>query len=457
MDLDDDSITLSMDEYARLQNDILDVKHENTRLKEISEKYDEAVKKAHDSHNDFQKVLDELQKVKDELNRLKSPEEDPLKKLPKFSREMFLSCLKSVRKQEDFDKDQSYFLEQILAIIEYIWPKGGEQELKISNIHEATNASEVKIVREAYNKIKFSLEAMEEKCKVMQISLEETAKDNLKMAQKITELEGQKEHLIIDLASREEEVIEARKQLKDKYALECEKHNIELELESCKFQITNLKIDLEKSTEKESNAELITALQQEIEELKNNENLLSLEYNNLKNSAKQTFYEIGALKSNSKTLESTVKSKEEQLKKITLELEDMKTERQILQKRSMNDLKDLKTELAKEKTLHEQCKMDKEKVMQENRKLQENLRAGVKIAPPSHKERIIVESMSHRLSELDQENALLKKRIKDFASFDNEKARLEEENEELQNEINKLAMEMASIGAQFNEYRRLYH
>lgn len=457
MDLDDDSITLSMDEYARLQNDILDVKHENTRLKEISEKYDEAVKKAHDSHNDFQKVLDELQKVKDELNRLKSPEEDPLKKLPKFSREMFLSCLKSVRKQEDFDKDQSYFLEQILAIIEYIWPKGGEQELKISNIHEATNASEVKIVREAYNKIKFSLEAMEEKCKVMQISLEETAKDNLKMAQKITELEGQKEHLIIDLASREEEVIEARKQLKDKYALECEKHNIELELESCKFQITNLKIDLEKSTEKESNAELITALQQEIEELKNNENLLSLEYNNLKNSAKQTFYEIGALKSNSKTLESTVKSKEEQLKKITLELEDMKTERQILQKRSMNDLKDLKAELAKEKTLHEQCKMDKEKVMQENRKLQENLRAGVKIAPPSHKERIIVESMSHRLSELDQENALLKKRIKDFASFDNEKARLEEENEELQNEINKLAMEMASIGAQFNEYRRLYH
>lgn len=457
MDLDDDSITLSMDEYARLQNDILDVKHENTRLKEISEKYDEAVKKAHDSHNDFQKVLDELQKVKDELNRLKSPEEDPLKKLPKFSREIFLSCLKSVRKQEDFDKDQSYFLEQILAIIEYIWPKGGEQELKISNIHEATNASEVKIVREAYNKIKFSLEAMEEKCKVMQISLEETAKDNLKMAQKITELEGQKEHLIIDLASREEEVIEARKQLKDKYALECEKHNIELELESCKFQITNLKIDLEKSTEKESNAELITALQQEIEELKNNENLLSLEYNNLKNSAKQTFYEIGALKSNSKTLESTVKSKEEQLKKITLELEDMKTERQILQKRSMNDLKDLKTELAKEKTLHEQCKMDKEKVMQENRKLQENLRAGVKIAPPSHKERIIVESMSHRLSELDQENALLKKRIKDFASFDNEKARLEEENEELQNEINKLAMEMASIGAQFNEYRRLYH
>ncbi|OMJ75240.1 hypothetical protein SteCoe_25682 [Stentor coeruleus] len=457
MDSDDDSITLSMDEYAKLQNDILDVKHENTRLKEISEKYDEAVKKAQDSHNDFQKVLDELQKTKDELNRLKSPEEDPLKKIPRFSREMIVNCLKSVRKQDDFDKDQSYFLEQILAIIEYIWPKGGDQELKISDIQEVANASEVKNIRESYNKIKFSLEAMEEKSKVMQISLEETAKDNLKMSQKITELEGQKEHLIIDLASREEEVVEARKQLKDKFALECEKHNIELELESSKGQIEKLKNELEKSTEKESNAELIIALQQEIEELKNNENLLSLEYNNLKNSAKQTFYEIGTLKTSNKTLESTVKSKEEQLKKIILELEDMKTERQILQKRSMNDLKDLKTELAKEKTLHEQCKMDKEKVMQENRKLQENLRAGVKIAPPSHQERIIVESMSHRLSELDQENTLLKKRIKDFANFGNEKARLEEENDDLKNEINKLAMEMASIGAQFNEYRRLYH
>ena len=132
----------------------------------------------------------------------------------------------------------------------------------------------------------------------------------------------------------------------------------------------------------------------------------------------------------------------------------MKTETQIIKKRTMHDLKDLKSELAKEKNIHEQCKMDKEKAIQEHRKLQENIKAGIKFAPPTYQERILVESMSIRLAELEHENLSLVHRIKELSGLNSINEELTKENEELRNEINKLQMDIAMIGAQFNEYIR---
>jgi hypothetical protein len=441
MEPDENSINLSMDEYSRMQTDMLDLKHENGRLKESSEKYEE--------------LLLSFKTISEENLQLKaSIKEDSAKKLPKFSREVVLDCLKSVRKQDDIEKDQILIIEQVLAIVEYIWPKGGEAEYKVSDLNDSTVHIENKLIKESNQKIKVSLEALEQKCKAMESSLEQTAKDNLTMTQKIAELETHKEHLILDLASREEELGEARKSLKDKFNLECTKHDLEIELENFKSLHEKLKKQLENTEDPQVANEKLKSLEKALEDTKNNENLLTLEYSNLKNSAKQTLQELATLKNSLKDSELSLKSSEEQIKKFQIELEDMKTERQIIQKRSMNDLKELKSELAKEKNLHELCKMDKEKVMQENRKLQENLRAGVKLAPLTHQEKILVESMSHRLSELQQENFNLKNKINEISSLAIENQKILAENEDLKGEINRLQMDIAMMGAQFNELLR---
>ena len=442
MEGDEDSITLSMDEYARLQNDMLVVKHENARIKEASEKH-------------LEETALQMQTAQAEIMRLRAlVEENSSRKIPKFSREVVVGCLKSVRKHEELDKEQTLLMEQIFAIIEYIWPKGGEAELKASEIGDPGATIENKLLKESNTKIKFSLEAVEEKCRVMATSLEETAKENLKMAQKISELETQKELLIMDLASREEELGQARIALKEKYALECSKHELELQIENMKNTIEKAKAETKIVPDKHVESERSGVLEQALEEMKKNEDLLSLEYNNLKNSAKQTMHELANAKIMIKEHENLIKKNEEQLKKMQVELEDMKTERQIIQKRSMHDLKDLKAELVKEKNLHEQCKMDKEKVIQENRKLTENMRAGVKIAPPTHQEKILVESMSNRVSELEHANYALKLKIQEICGLSTANEELEKENEELKNEINKLQLDIAMMGAQFNDYVR---
>lgn len=441
METDEDCISLTMDEYSRLQTEILDVKHENTRLKEQLHHFD-----------DLQKNLKESQQ---EVLKLQQMEFDN-KKLPKFSKDVLMGCLKSVRKQEDFDKEQSNLIDQMIAIVEYLWPKGGEHDLKVQDFSDILNSNEIKTLRDSNNKLKNSLEEIYEKYKAITSSLEQTAKENLSKSNRIHELENQKEHLIVDLASREEEIIEARQQLKEMFALRCEKEELAAKLDSCSNQINKLKKDLETAREAADGGEKLKVLQAELDDLKNSENLLNLEYNSIKSSAKQALSELNLSKTCNKELESNLKKLEDSLKKTHQELEDMKTERQILQKRSMHDLKDLKSELAKEKTMHELCKIEKEKFLQENRKLQESLRAGVKLPPPTHQEKVLVESMAHRLSELETENLNLRHKIREIECFVIENERLCTENDELRSDLNKLSEDMAMMGAQFNEYIRAH-
>ena len=120
----------------------------------------------------------------------------------------------------------------------------------------------------------------------------------------------------------------------------------------------------------------------------------------------------------------------------------------------MNDLKDLKAELAKEKTQHEQCKMEKEKAIQEARKLNENIKAGIKIPPPTHQEKVLVEAMSNRVAQLERENNGFKHKMKEIIGLNYLNQQLTKENEELRNEISKLQLDIAMIGAQFNDYVR---
>lgn len=439
MDTDEDCISLTMDEYSRLQTEILDIKHENSRLKEQAKNYEE--------------IERSLKESQEELSRLKQIENDN-KKWPKFSKDVVLDCLKSVRKQDNFDNEQILLIDQIVAVFEYFWPAGGEQDLKTQEFFELLNSSEVKALNDLNQKLKSSLEEISEKYKAISCSLEEAVKENDGKSNRIQELENQKEKLILDLTSRDAEVSDARKKLMELSVLQSENKELADKLKICLNQSDSLKKELETAREAADGGEKLKVVQAELEELKNSENLLNLEYKSLKTSAMQALSDLTQSKNANKELEGGIKKLEDNLKKTHQELEDMKTERQILQKRSMNDLKDLKADLAKEKSMHELCKMEKEKLTQENRKLQESLRAGVKLPPPTHQEKVLVESMSNRMGVLEKENLSLRHKIREIECFVIENERLCKENDDLRNEISRLSEDMAMLGAQFNEYIR---
>jgi hypothetical protein len=77
---DEDSITLTMQEYGDLQSDMLKFKHENEKLKGLADKYQELLYISDDPYTDI----------------IAFKESDPLPKA--FPRDKAIDCLKSVRK-----------------------------------------------------------------------------------------------------------------------------------------------------------------------------------------------------------------------------------------------------------------------------------------------------------------------------------------------------------------------
>mmetsp|Transcript_772 Transcript_772/g.1223 ORF Transcript_772/g.1223 Transcript_772/m.1223 type:complete len:128 (+) Transcript_772:1004-1387(+) len=121
----------------------------------------------------------------------------------------------------------------------------------------------------------------------------------------------------------------------------------------------------------------------------------------------------------------------------------------------MHDIKDLKNELAKEKTAHETVKMEKEKLCQEIRRLQDLQRNVTKSSDSaSLQEKAIVEALYQRVSELELENSKIKENFRSNEELSNELLREQKENQELREEINRLQTDIVTLGSQFNEMIR---
>lgn len=331
---------------------------------------------------------------------------------------------------------------------------------------DITNKAEVKRYTDMNSKLKLSLETLEQKSQAIEMALDSTAKENNDLLRKVKELESQKETLIIDLATREEEVNDARQALKEKYAIECSRQELDLENSKLKRVLEKLEIEIkelrgcgaitlkeEMNTLSKDNKELQKAL----EEIRGSEHLIQLEYRNLKSSAKETMQELALLTAKNKELETHIRILEEQNKKLQIELEDAKTEKRIIQKRSMHDLKDLKAQYAKEKAMHDSCREEKEKFALDLKISHDQLKNIPRNAlpAPSYKEKVFVEALSQRVEELERELLNKKEKMDEYNDLCHLLEKAEIENEELKLEISKLQTDIGMIGAQFNEMMRL--
>ncbi|CAG9312760.1 unnamed protein product [Blepharisma stoltei] len=463
MEEDEDTITFTMAEFGQFQSEKLALKHENDRLKTIADKYEELLK--HSSHplaeiNELRSSVQEKTKTCEEL-------EEKLRNIPEFKREIILQSLTSVRR-EDMIEEEKHLLEQVLDIVQNIWPhwaKGEIHKPEEKFIKNLADHNEIQKLGKNNKKLIEGMDLANERCKLLENSLLNATKLNESLESQVKELQSQKERLIFELAEKEEEVNEARVALKEKYAVECSRKDLESEIENYRQKVSVLENEIKEEKKKhgENLEEKIKTLQNENEELqkalaesKGNENLLTIEHRNLKSSAKETLQELNTVYTRNRELESQIKKAEETLKKAYSDLEDAKTEKQIIQKRSMHDLKDLKSELAREKTALEQCKMEKEKLTNEFRSLQDSQKVTTKIIPqtPTHQEKKLVEALAQRVGELEMENKAYRDRILEIDGVFLELENSEKENEELRNEINRLQIDIATLGASFNEMIR---
>lgn len=107
-----------MTEYSDFQNEMLNLKHENLKLKTNSERYEELAKL---TPNPYFEIINLRKAVDEKTQAFAKLKDESLKpKFPSFSRQIALDCLKKVRRDEVLTNEQELLLEQLLAIFEHL-------------------------------------------------------------------------------------------------------------------------------------------------------------------------------------------------------------------------------------------------------------------------------------------------------------------------------------------------
>ena len=453
---EEDGITMTMSEFGKFQNDILKLKHENARMKVAAEKYEELLKLT-------QNPLSDLQRLQNDPERTTSPDsKDP--KIP-FNRGALISCLKIVRKQESFAEAEELIVEQMVTIAEHMWKSGGpsgEGDRDVA-IELASLRTEAKKACEEAARAKMDKERLETKAKHLESAVDSVSIENVSLHSKVQELAQQKEQLINDLAMKEEELRESRTAQKEKFAVECAKHEAEIERDRLKTAVSRLEAEVKDLTGEGSVKTRISSLEKanrdltdSLESLKKTLRSVTLDCETHQTASKQALDDYHKTQSALQELKSDITDMQAKYQAMSQELEDARTEKQIVQKRSMNDLRDLKTELAKEKTAHEQSKMEVEKMKHEMRRLhdlQQNYIRGRGEAATLG-EKVFVEELSNRVGELEGELEAARQRAEETAELRRELEAERREKEDLAQDVVRLQTNLGELGAQLNEMMR---
>mmetsp|Transcript_6477 Transcript_6477/g.11326 ORF Transcript_6477/g.11326 Transcript_6477/m.11326 type:complete len:457 (-) Transcript_6477:2423-3793(-) len=451
MNEEEDTIVFTLSEFGRMQNEMLKLKHENAKLKKLTDQIQELTKLHPEPLEYVESLKEQVAALSQELQRTGSSRTNL-----SLNKEKFIEKAKQIK--ADLSQDTLDLLTELASTFE-------EAKTTEPSKQEQDHVAEISKLKAELRKAALTSESYIEKCKALEIALDSTSNDSSEMSKQIEELESQKENMIYLLASREEEINDARAQIKDKYSVECEK--FELQKENEKLQAKFKKLEEEISSLRGEGAQTIKERLAETE--KANEEMKS-ELQQFRAQAKAATSELSELRLKSsevqgefeKTKAELTRANEElqafhiRVKSLQTELDDARTEKQIIQKRSMHDLKDLKQELAKEKTSHSESKIEVERMRNEIRQLQTIQRSAVrgKLDAAGQSEKVFVEELANRCNEL--ENELWNCKSKADAA-ERLEAELEEQmklNDELVEEIAKLQIDLATYGAQVNDLIR---
>jgi chromosome segregation ATPase len=439
---DDETIVFTLAEFSSFQNEMLKLKHENTKLKKQTDQFLELTQMHSDPLEYVENLKEQVQVLTTELQRDRGR--------LSFNRAKALEKVKQAKgevTQADLD-----FLSTISEAFE---------EVRSTEKPD----TELNKLRAELRKAALTSESLGEKCKVLETALDSTSTSLSERTKQLEELESQKENLIYLLASREEEINEARAQIKDKYSMECEKFELQTSYDQLLVKTRRLEEEINSLrgegalTVKEKLAELEgenEGLKKELSQSKDSLTATSLELDSLKTSATADSSELRTTKAELTQAREELQTLQSRVKKLQTELDDARTEKQIVQKRSMHDLKDLKQELAKEKAITSESKVEVERMRNEIRQLQALQRTTVraKLDAAGTSEKVFVEELSNRVNELEME--LMRSRKKTEAA-DLIQAELDKQtrlNEELLDEIAGLQIDLATYGAQVNDLIR---
>ncbi|CAD8106544.1 unnamed protein product [Paramecium primaurelia] len=320
---------------------------------------------------------------------------------------------------------------------------------------------QLKIQNSKQMKSNLSLEGMVQKCSVLQQIIDETSQQNSKITSELNTYKLLNQQLKDDLQNTSQELKELRVIAQDKFRLEGE-------LASAYLQISENKDLMKKFNELQSNYEnkeeqlettkktlkqseqLRNNLQIKLDEITNQNQKILLELTNVKQERDQKIIKLKDLEKLLQSQFQEYSNLELKYKDSQINYEDMQSQVKILQKKYFHETEQLKDEcLQKQKSILILEETNKSLIndLQALRELQFRQKASE--APLTKKEKIVVESLSLRVQELELEN----RKTKDIMSA--KITQLQNELEQKTNYINQIANQITKQIPSLSEQNQL--
>ena len=379
------------------------LRHELAAAQVVVTKYQSLLSISSDPAKEIQQLRDQVlsfaskcAELQEELDLLHTMRNDTRDK-GKFPAQTLIQGVMEARPSLT-DSDQA-LLRIVIQVCDRLWGSSTP-----STIQQTTRTAETKNKDDEIAALRKENETCRGKINAFEMSLDTLTTESVKFQDEIADLKTQIESLIEELAAREEEIEELRPVAKEKYQLECEKQELALNCEKLKWTCEKNKQEIAEIKTKNSKfeTEILEATELLEKERKNTVELQTKLHENEQKSA------------NFKELESQLEKKHadfsilsSEYQKISQDLEDAKTELSIQAKKCQNEVKSLRSEIIKERTLREEMENTLGKCQRELQQLQDIKSTHARVAAASISEKKFVETLLAKTQELERTNQRL--------------------------------------------------
>lgn len=408
---DQDSIPHPLSESSRL-------KEELAQAQGIVKKYQSLLALSTDPAQEIANLRDQVVSMSSKCAELQE-ELELLHDLRVGSREKALfqpeSVIQAVMEAKPMLSESDHaMLRLVIPVVERMW-NSGKTVQGAKGQRQTANTPEMKGKDDKIAALRKENEVLKGKISVFELSLDTLTTETMGLQDEITDLKAQRENLIVELASREEENEELRPAAKQKYQLECEKQELQLACDKLERQLEKLKQDMEElivqtaaktlemSSEKDRFSGEIAALKRELEGKERD----MQELVRVKGDYEGKLAGLEGVESQAAQEHQAYVRLSSSHQALSQDLEDTKTEMTIQAKKYQNEIKALRSEILKERSQRDELQHAYDQCHHDLLQLQDIRTTHARVAAASISEKKFVETLLEKNRELERANKRL--------------------------------------------------
>ena len=440
-------IEITLSEFTKITGQLAELRDKLHQLEPLAQAQRTLLELSPDPAREIMKLRDHVEDKSARITQLQAEirGKTPLnteKRATGVSKEQIVEMVLDIK--PDLTVEEKTLLQRLAPALE----KAGFAGSAVSTSAETQLTSlkdSLQVTKSENSRLKMKIEALEGNIEALQSSLDFIMTESDSLRKKIKQFEDTQLDLGENMRKKDDEIEYYKKFAKEKYDLELKNQELELQCEKLERNCEMLKTGMEELTIKAcdgiENDELRTQIEQlkhDLESKQRKIDSLHAELMQEKLKKPQESSQSAANLHEISTLKSQIHQSHLEIQSLSQQLEDSKFELPVLEKKHSQELKSLKSEIAKERGIRMELERSLAECKGELHRVQEVKMMHARVVAASTHEKKMVETLRNRVDELEARNRFLLVTMQQVDDVKQELIREKQRSTQLSEELRKL-------------------